>query len=166
MAPFTNDPELPRLIKSIKIMAKEIEHKYLVSNDSYKKMASSVKKIRQGYLSRDPERVVRVRTVDDAAFLTVKGINHGDTRLEFEYEIPYSDALEMLSMCEGRVIEKKRYLVEYCGNLWEVDEFGGELSPLATAEIELSSSDQTYELPEFAGENVTGNPAYYNSALS
>lgn len=147
-------------------MAKEIEHKYLVKNDGYKEMASSVKEIRQGYLSRCPERVVRVRTVDGEGFLTVKGKNIGDTRLEFEYAIPYKDALEMLSLCEGRVIEKKRYIVEYEGHLWEVDEFGGDLSPLATAEIELSSSDEPYAIPDFVGENVTGKPEYYNSSLT
>ena len=146
------------------IMALEIEHKYLVKDDSYIDMTSSHAEIAQGYLNRVPERTVRIRIAGEKAYLTVKGKNSGDVRLEFEYEIPLADAHQMLPLCEG-VIEKTRYYVEYDGHRWEVDRFKGSLAPLVTAEIELPSSDTPYSLPPFIGENVTGNPRYYNSNL-
>ncbi len=146
-------------------MAKEIEHKYLVSSDSYVGMSSGSVEIAQGYLSRVPERTVRIRVAGERGFITVKGINIGDTRLEYEYEIPKSDAVEMLRMCEGRVIRKRRYYVDYDGLRWEVDRFDGDLAPLVVAEVELDRSRHDYRLPPFAGREVTGDPAYYNSTL-
>lgn len=147
-------------------MGIEIEHKYLVRDDSYIGMASHSIFIAQGYLSRIPERTVRVRIFGERAFLTVKGKNSGASRLEFEYEIPLADANELLSLCEGKVIEKRRYYVEYEGFTWEVDRFEGALSPLVIAEIEIHSESTTYPLPSFVGQNVTDDPAYYNSNLS
>ena len=147
-------------------MGLEIEQKYLVKNDSYRGMSTSVREIRQGYLSRVPERIVRVRTVDDKGFITVKGLTRGLVRLEYEYEIPVTDARELLTLCEPPVIEKRRYIVDYAGKKWEVDEFMGHLSPLVVAEIELNSEDEQYEIPPFIGKNVTGDPRYYNSNLS
>lgn len=146
-------------------MAFEIEHKYLVKDDSYKALQISEKHIRQGYLSRSPERTVRVRTVDDKGFLTVKGITIGDKRHEFEYEIPYSDACEMLTLCIPPIIEKIRHLVPYQGYVWEVDEFKGELNSVVIAEIELNSSEEHYEIPSFIGADITGDVRYYNSQI-
>lgn len=146
-------------------MGKEIEHKYLVKDDGYVGMSIVAHHIRQGYLSRVPERTVRVRTYDDKGFITVKGKNQGDTRLEFEYEVPLRDAEEMLSLCEPPVIDKVRYIVPYAGFTWEVDQFESKTG-LVTAEIELPESGIHYELPPFIGENVTGDPRYYNSNLS
>jgi len=147
-------------------MGLEIEQKYLVRNDSYRGMSTSVREIRQSYLSRVPERTVRVRTVDDKGFITVKGLTRGLVRLEYEYEIPVTDARELLTLCEPPVIEKRRYIVDYAGKKWEVDEFMGHLYPLVVAEIELNSEDEQYEIPPFIGKNVTGDPRYYNSNLS
>lgn len=147
-------------------MAKEIERKFLVTDSSYRDMASAERHIVQGYLSRDPRATVRVRIADGRAWLTVKGRNDGAVRDEWEYEIPVSDARDMLGRCAaGRVIEKTRYIVDYGGRSWEVDEFGGELSGLTVAEIELDSADEQPELPPFVGDEVTGDPRYYNSAL-
>lgn len=147
-------------------MAKEIERKFLVTDSSYRTMASAERHIVQGYLSRDPRATVRVRIADGRAWLTVKGRNDGAVRDEWEYEIPLSDARDMLSRCAtGRVIEKTRYIVDYDGRRWEVDEFGGELRGLTVAEIELTSADEQPELPPFVGDEVTGDPRYYNSAL-
>lgn len=147
-------------------MGVEIEHKYLVRDDSYREMASSSEDICQGYLCRVPERTVRVRTRGERGYITVKGKNRGDSRLEFEYEIPYCDAKEMLSLCEPPLLDKTRYLVEFDGHTWEVDEFHGKLQGLVTAEIELPASETDYTLPPFIGENVTGDSRYYNSNLS
>lgn len=146
-------------------MALEIEHKFLVEEDSYIEMAVEVREIRQGYLQRDPARTVRIRTVGDRGYVTVKGITVGDTRREYEYEIPLADAREMLAMCLPPVIEKRRYVVPFAGKTWEVDRFGGPLAPLVTAEIELSEPGEHYETPPFVGREVTGDPAYYNSNL-
>lgn len=146
-------------------MALEIEHKYLVTNDSFKNYTKETVYIKQGYLSRVPERTVRVRIINDKGYITIKGKNKGDVRLEFEYEIPLSDALELLKLAEGRVIEKRRYIVKWENKTWEIDEFYGDREGLTIAEIELSSSDEKYTLPPFVGENVTGDPRYYNSNL-
>ncbi|MDE6548117.1 MAG: CYTH domain-containing protein [Muribaculaceae bacterium] len=146
-------------------MALEIEHKYLVKNDGFRKLASSSCRISQGYLCREPERTVRVRIKGEKGFITVKGKNDGATRMEFEYEVGVGDALEMLRMCVPPVLEKTRYLVPFEGHVWEVDEFHGALEGLVTAEIELSSEEESYARPPFLGEDVTGNPAYYNSNL-
>lgn len=146
-------------------MATEIEHKFLVKNDGYTKMATASYRIRQGYLCRDPERTVRLRVKEDRGYLTVKGRNIGASRDEFEYEIPLHDAEKMLGMCLPPLLEKIRYIVPFGGHIWEVDEFGGSRTGLVTAEIELSSEKEDYAVPEFVGEDITGNPAYYNSNL-
>lgn len=147
-------------------MATEIEHKYLIINNNYKILASSCKHICQGYLSKDKERTVRVRISDDNAYLTIKGKNHGDTRIEYEYSIPVKDARTMLStLCIQPIIEKYRHIVEYHGNIWEIDEFKGALDGLVLAEIEIPYSEYKYDIPPFIGKNVTNDPRYYNSNL-
>lgn len=146
-------------------MALEIERKYLVVSDSYRDMAENSSNIEQGYLSRDKERTVRVRIIDDKAFITIKGKNIGDTRVEFEYPIPLHEASELMNLCIGRVIKKRRYYVPYREKMWEVDEFKGDLAPLVLAEIELSDTMEPFELPPFVGKDVTSDSKYYNSNL-
>lgn len=146
-------------------MAFEIEHKYLVINDSYKSMAVGKLEIRQGYLNRNPDRTVRIRKIESRGFLTVKGKNHGDHRLEFEYEIPGNEAEEILNLAEPGIVEKTRYLIPFDNLLWEVDEFHGSLNGVVVAEVELPSKDIIYNKPPFIGEDITGNPAFYNSNL-
>ena len=147
-------------------MAKEIERKYLVADDSYRSMAVKSIHIVQAYLCRDPKSTVRVRIAADRAFLTVKGRNDGAVRDEWEYEIPMADARGMIERCaSGTVVEKTRHIVDYGGHRWEVDEFGGSHAGLVVAEIELSSADEQFPLPPFAGEEVTGDVRYYNSSL-
>ena len=149
-------------------MAKEIERKFLVKNDSYRAMARDVNHIIQAYLNSNPAATVRLRSYDGKAYLTVKSITVGATRNEWEYEIPADDLESMLKNChfDGNVIMKKRYILEYDGHIWEIDEFEGSLAPLVVAEIELKSENEIFELPPFIGEEVTGNPAYYNSSLA
>lgn len=146
-------------------MALEIEHKYLVKSDTYKSMATKAIRILQGYLSRDPERTVRVRIKGEKGYITVKGKNSGAVRLEFEYEIDLEDAKKMIELSIPHILEKIRYIVPFEGKIWEVDEFLGAHKGLVTAEIELESADEQYQVPDFIGENVTGNPDYYNSNL-
>ena len=146
-------------------MGTEIERKFLVRDNSFRSMAQGTR-YRQGYLSSAKERVVRVRTIDDKGFLTIKGITTGATRVEYEYEIPLKEAEAMLDeLCEQPLIEKNRYKIAYKGFIWEVDEFFGENQGLILAEVELESEDQSYDKPEWIADEVTGDPKYFNSNL-
>lgn len=147
-------------------MALEIERKFLVINDIYRLMASKSYNIKQGYLSTRKDATVRVRIKNKNAFITVKGLNKGATRCEWEYSIPYDDAIEMMALSQGVVIDKIRYIVEYEGFIWEIDEFKGAHEGLVVAEIELKDENETFPIPPFIGEEVTGNVAYYNSTLA
>ena len=146
-------------------MAKEIERKFLVKGDAWRSLAKGTS-YRQGYLNSAKERTVRIRTIEDKAFLTVKGLTMGATRMEYEYEIPLADCDTMLDvLAEKPIIDKKRYKVPFEGNLWEIDEFFGENAGLIVAEVELRSEDQTFKKPEWAGDEVTGDPRYFNANL-
>lgn len=147
-------------------MAKEIERKFLVKTTNYRDFANEKHSIKQGYLSTRKEATVRVRINNQSAFITIKGISNGATRDEWEYSIPESDAVEMLKLSQGVIIEKTRYIVEYEGYVWEVDEFHGVHEGLVIAEIELNDEKETFPIPPFIGEEVTGNVAYYNSTLA
>lgn len=147
-------------------MAKEIERKFLVINSTYKVLATDSRDMAQGYLSSDIEATVRVRISGDKAWITVKSRNRGAVRDEWEYEIPVNDAREMLAICKGKVIEKTRYYVPDGGLTWEIDEFHGEHAGLVVAEVELPDADYPVSLPTFVGDEVTGDPRYYNSTLS
>lgn len=149
------------------VMSKEIERKFLVNDTSYRSLATESHHIVQGYLNRDPDRTVRVRLLDSQGLLTVKTRNSGATRDEWEYTIPAEDARAMLSACDGPVIDKVRYIVDAGNGLrWEIDEFGGRLSPLIVAEIELPAEDTHFNKPSFIGTEVTGDPRYFNSVLA
>ena len=145
-------------------MGREIERKFLVIGESWKKPGAGVL-YRQGYLSTHKERVVRVRTMGDKAALTIKGVTVGASRLEFEYEITLDDAGQLLDLCEKPLIEKTRYRIEHAGLVWEVDEFHGVNEGLVVAECELEAEDQEIEKPDWVGDEVTGDPRYYNANL-
>lgn len=146
-------------------MAKEIERKFLLEGDDWRRLAEG-KLYRQGYLSSVKERTVRVRTIGQKGFLTIKGITVGATRAEYEYEIPLDDCNAMLDdLAEKPIIEKKRYVVAFGGLNWEIDEFFGENAGLVVAEVELGSEDQAFDKPSWVGEEVTGDPRYFNSNL-
>jgi adenylate cyclase len=146
-------------------MAKEIERKFLVEGDAWKKAAKGIE-YRQGYLSSVKERVVRVRTIENKGFLTIKGITKGLSRSEFEYEISVDDANVMLDeICEKPLIEKKRYKIVLGAHVFEVDEFFGENEGLVVAEVELKDEKQKVDLPDWIGAEVSGDPRYFNSNL-
>jgi adenylate cyclase len=145
-------------------VAKEIERKFLVRGDEWRKLAAGVR-YRQGYLSTVKERTVRVRTVGDRGFLTIKGITIGASRHEFEYPIPLDDTNVLLGMCEQPLVEKVRYTIPFGGLAWEIDEFEGVNQGLIVAECELASEDQRVDLPVWIGAEVTGDPRYFNSNL-
>ena len=146
-------------------MGTEIERKFLLKNDTWRSLARGTR-YRQGYLNRSKECTVRVRTIDDDGFITVKGPNKGASRVEYEYDIPESDARSMLDdLCEKPIIEKNRYKIDFAGLVWEVDEFLGENTGLIVAEVELERVDQSFEKPAWVGDEVTGDPKYYNASL-
>ena len=148
-------------------MALEIERKFLVKDDSYKRMAFQLSRIAQGYICSMRGRTVRVRIRDDKGFLTIKGPASvkGLGRYEWEKEIPLDEAQELMKLCEPGMIDKTRYLVRSGKHVFEVDEFYGENEGLTIAEVELASEDEAYEKPAFVGEEVTGDVRYYNSFL-
>jgi CYTH domain-containing protein len=146
-------------------MGKEIERKYLVHEDAaWRNAAGTV--YRQGYLSTVKERTVRVRTIGDKAYLTIKGITVGATRLEYEYEIPVDEANELLDqLCERPLIEKKRRKLEFDGLTWEVDEFFGDNAGLILAEVELEDEEQNFARPAWIAQEVTDDARYFNANL-
>jgi adenylate cyclase len=147
-------------------MAQEIERKFLVAGASWKDGATGTL-TRQGYISSVKERTVRVRVAGGKAFLTIKGVNRGVTRTEFEYPIPVDDATAMLdALCERPLIEKTRWVVPFEGFNWEVDEFHGENAGLVVAEVELPSADTKPALPPWVREEVSSDPRYFNSNLA
>lgn len=164
-------------------MAIEIERKFLVTSMDFKREATSSVLVRQGYLSRTPERTVRVRIANTLAYLTIKGKSSesGVSRYEWEKEIPFAEAQELLKICEPGIIEKTRYLIPVPNsqpnpNLdhgqtsnnylqFEVDEFHGHHEGLIIAEIELQHESQEFAKPTWLGQEVTRNPHYYNAHL-
>lgn len=148
-------------------MAVEIERKFLVKNHDYRRMARECTRIMQGYLSTELRATIRVRLRGDSAYLTVKGANLGSVRDEWEYPVPVDDARQMLERCAvGSVIDKDRFVVDFDGHEWEVDEFHGHYEGLVVAEVELSAEDEHVSLPPFVGQEVTGNTRYYNSVMA
>lgn len=145
----------------------EIERKFLILNDQYKKESVRAIRIKQGYIAHENGRSVRVRIAGDQGFLTIKGPSQdGISRLEWEMEIPKLRAEELFRLCKPGVIDKIRYIVPAPNNRkWEVDEFFGENEGLVMAEIELGDPDEAYERPAWLGEEVTGDKRYYNAQL-
>ena len=145
----------------------ETERKFLVRGDDYKRRAHKSYRIKQGYICSERGRTVRVRLRDDQAFLTIKGpsLDGGLSRYEFEKEITVDEAEHLFLLCDDGFIDKTRYLVTSGRHTFEVDEFYGDNEGLVMAEVELSSSDESYEKPDFIGKEVTGDRRYYNSHL-
>jgi adenylate cyclase len=148
-------------------MGFEIERKYLVDMAQLSSIISEIKSasIVQGYLNLDPERSVRVRLKNKKAFITIKGKTDGIKRVEFEYEIPFSEGEELLKLSTHAPIIKTRYEVLYKNFVWEVDVFDGENNGLIVAEIELPDEKTKFDLPNWAKEEVSDDIRYYNLAL-
>jgi len=146
-------------------MAIEIERKFLVKNDDWRKLGKG-ELYRQGYLSTDNERTVRVRTIGKKSFLTIKGITQNIRREEFEFEISFEDAKRMLDLlCLRPIIEKTRHKIYDKDLVWEIDEFHGENEGLIIAEVELNDDHQPIIIPDWIGEEVSNDPAYFNANL-
>lgn len=147
-------------------MATEIERKFLVKDMSWQAMADNGTQYSQGYLVGSEHASVRVRIQGDKAYLNIKSATLGITRQEFEYEIPVTEAKEMLdTLCEKPLIDKKRYLVKNANHVWEIDVFSGDNEGLVVAEIELKEKTETFEKPAWLGEEVSDDSRYYNVCL-
>lgn len=147
-------------------MPVEIERKFLVTGEGWRAFGPGVR-YRQGYLTTEPGRTVRIRMAGDRGYITIKGKSTGVSRAEYEYEIPAEHAAEMLdTLCLRPLIEKTRYRVPLGNLVWEVDEFAGENQGLIMAEVELTDETQAVDLPDWIGEEVSGDPRYYNAYLS
>ena len=146
-------------------MGEEIERKFLVAGEQWREAAHGTR-YRQGFLSTEPERTVRVRVAGPRGSITVKGKNVGARRAEFEYEIPVGDTERMLdTLCKRPLIEKVRYTLLAGAHTWEIDVFEGDNAGLVVAEIELSREDEAFERPDWVGNEVTDDPRYFNSNL-
>ena len=154
-------------------MGIEIERKFLVTGDGWRTAAHAVIPMAQGYINDlgamdrgEQKASVRVRIQGDVAYLNIKSRELGHTRQEFDYPIPVVEARELLALCVGGLIDKRRHLVNHGGLLWEVDEFLGDNAGLVVAEVELESADQPFDKPDWAGAEVTDSVRYYNLALA
>lgn len=146
----------------------EIERKFLVKNKDFKKDAFKEIHIKQGFLSSEKERIVRIRLTDNQGYLTIKGApsNDGISRFEWEKEISKTEAEALFNLCEEGRIEKTRYLIKVEDHTFEVDEFYGDNEGLVVAEIELNQVSESFTKPKWLDKEVTGDTKYYNSQLS
>jgi len=147
-------------------MAIEIEHKFLLKNNDWKKETYKSTEYKQAYIISDNKRSVRIRITDDKAWLNIKSATIGTHRQEYEYEIPLNDAVEILNtLCEKPIIEKTRHLVSYKQHTWEIDVFSGDNYGLTVAEVELNSIGEQFEKPDWIAAEVTHDLKYYNNNL-
>ena len=148
-------------------MPQEIERKFLVAQDSWRRQAGLSRRLRQAYLAETDRAVVRIRIEDESrGVLTIKSAEPGLSRQEFEYEIPLDDAEALMALRRGSLLEKTRFYVPHAGRRWEVDVYGGDNEGLVIAEVELESEDAGVELPPWLGREVTGERRYYAARLS
>jgi adenylate cyclase len=152
---------------NLNVMGQEIERKYLVDYNKWLQLEKPVGEIyRQGYLLTDPNKTIRVRHPEESGFLTIKGLSIGATRSEFEYEIPFKEAKELLDNFSISELSKIRYKIIFENKIWEVDVFLGDNSGLIVAEVELVSEDEIFDIPAWVDKEVTGQEKYYNSNLT
>lgn len=147
-------------------MGMEIERKFLVVKEIWDQLTlPQGLEVVQGYLCNEPQKSVRVRIADDQAYLTIKGETSRLSRPEYEYPIPLKDTRELLQNLCGERIEKVRYRIQHADHLWEVDVFEGANAGLMVAEVELKTEDELVALPNWIGQEVTGDSRYYNASL-
>lgn len=147
-------------------MSQEIERKFLVIADTWKGQVRQSVRCRQGYLCGNETSSIRIRVCEEDARLNIKSATLGITRDEFDYPVPLADALRMLErLCDGPLIEKTRHIVDHAGHVWEIDVFEGENRGLVVAEVELSSENESFEMPDWVGGEVSHDARYYNTSL-
>ncbi len=148
-------------------MGTEIERKFLVVNNAWKAHVQKSSSCRQGYLNIRGKGSVRIRVFGDQGYLTLKGPRTGIRRAEFEYPIPQAEATELLELfCDHTLIVKTRHDVSFAGKLWEVDEFEAENAGLTLAEVELEKEDESFELPDWVGRDISTDHRFFNASLA
>ncbi|AGA33047.1 adenylate cyclase [Thioalkalivibrio nitratireducens DSM 14787] len=147
-------------------MAKEIERKFRILNDSWRSEVQASQPMRQGYLCGNTRASVRVRVSGDRATLNIKSATLGVERSEFEYPVPLDDARVLLDELAGAIIEKSRHELRHGDHLWEIDEFAGLNQGLIVAEVELGDAKESFARPGWLGEEVSHDPRYYNTELA
>lgn len=148
-------------------MGLEIERKFLVDHEKWRNTAKPAGVYyKQGYLTDEPYKTIRVRIAGEKGFITIKGVSENISRKEYEYEIPASEAAELIGGFANSVVEKTRYKISFAGKLWEVDEFAGDNEGLIMAEIELKSEDEAFEKPAWITREVSMDNRFYNSYLA
>ncbi|WP_295880955.1 CYTH domain-containing protein [uncultured Thiohalocapsa sp.] len=148
-------------------MPTEIERKFLVQGEGWRDAVESETRIMQGYLANNQNATVRVRVAGEQAWLTIKGMMQGPSRSEYEYPIPPEDAAAMLEeLAVSAPIDKVRYRVRHGGHVWDLDVFAGDNAGLVMAEVELSHEDEAFDMPDWAGREVTGDGRFYNVNLA
>jgi len=162
-----DDRGLLRLSYERIVMATERERKFLVTGEGWRGGVVRERSIRQAYLASTPHAAIRIRISDEArATLTIKSAEPGMERSEFEYDVPLEDGRAMMALRTGAVIDKRRHVVPAGDLEWEIDIFAGEHAGLVMAEIELPANDTPFDRPDWLGEEVTGDPRYYNAAMA
>lgn len=147
-------------------MAVEIEKKFLLKNNNWRKLVAQSVRYKQGYFSTNKKSSIRIRVTDNSASLNIKSATLGITRNEYDYPIPLDEAEEMLEqLCNRPLLEKTRHFLMHDGNKWEIDEFLGDNQGLIVAELELEHPEQTFSKPDWLGEEVSDDPRYYNVCL-
>ena len=147
-------------------MKVEIERKFLVETQDWKKLIVEKHSIQQGYLNTDKSCNVRVRIMNTVAFITIKGKRINTVRPEFEYEIPLNDAESILKLTKNSIIKKTRFTINHQGQIWEIDQFEGDNQGLVIAEIELKQIDEAISLPDWIGTEISNDERFYNRSLS
>lgn len=147
-------------------MSVEIERKFLVRSEAWRDEVISRRQMSQGYLGGEGKASVRIRIAGEQAWLSVKSVSAGMSRLEFEYPVPVEDARQMLELCDAPPVVKTRYWVRHGDDTWEVDVFQGQNQGLVTAELELRCEGQTFDRPQWLGREVTDDARYYNMNLA
>lgn len=153
-------------------MGIEIERKFLLNNDGWRRLVEHSEPMAQGYLVgaqalRDGSACasVRARLAGERAWLNVKAATPGIVRTEFDYPIPADDARVLLAgFCVG-VLEKVRHHVRVDGVLFEIDEFHGDNEGLIVAEVELPALNAAFPRPPWLGCEVSALMRYYNVNL-
>ena len=147
-------------------MALEIERRFLIKNDNWKKFITNKIFIEQGYLSKTiDDWIIRIRFTGKDFKITLKKHIESFTNFEFEYSIPQKDGETIMSNLSN-TIKKERFFLEIEKKSWIIDCFKENNYPLEIAEIELSSEEEDLSLPSFISKEITGMKNYSNFSLA
>ena len=147
-------------------MTLEIERRFLIKNDNWKKFITEKIFIEQGYLSKSLDNwIIRIRFTGKDFKIAFKKHIKSFTNFEFEYSIPIKDGETIMSNLPN-TIKKERFFLEVEKKSWIIDCFKENNYPLEIAEIELSNEEEDLSLPSFISKEITGITDYSNFSLA